>query len=78
VSAEGEAILISNATLTGDHLRFTVTTGIQGEEVRMSFDGRVSGNAMRGSMEVQGGTMAGRFDWSAQRDSRNPSDMRQH
>jgi hypothetical protein len=33
---------------------------------------------MRGSMEVQGGTMAGRFDWSAQRDSRNPSDMRQH
>jgi SAM-dependent methyltransferase len=78
VSAEGEAILISNATLTGDHLRFTVTTGIQGEEVRMSFDGRVSANAMRGSMEVQGGTMAGQFDWSAQRDGRNSSDMRQH
>jgi hypothetical protein len=29
-------------------------------------------------MEVQGGTMAGQFDWSAQRDGRNSSDMRQH
>ena len=73
VSAEGEAILIGNATLTGDHLRFTVTTGIQGEETRMSFDGRISGDVMHGSVEVQGGPMAGRFDWSAQRDGRSPN-----
>ena len=73
VSQEGEATLISNATLTGDHLRFTVTTGIQGEEVKMSFDGRVSGDAMRGSVEVQGSAMAGQHAWSAQRDGRSPS-----
>jgi SAM-dependent methyltransferase len=69
VSAEGEAILITNATLSGDHLRFTVVTGIQGEEVRMSFDGRVSGDAMRGSVEVQGGAMTGRHDWTSHRDA---------
>jgi SAM-dependent methyltransferase len=69
VSAEREAILITNATLTGDHLRFTVLTGIQGEEVKMAFDGRVSGDAMRGSVEVQGGAMSGRYDWTAQRDA---------
>jgi SAM-dependent methyltransferase len=77
INAEGQAILISNATLTGDHLRFTVTTENRGGEVRMSFDGRVNSDAMRGSVEVQGGTMAGRFDWSAQRDSRSPRDTRQ-
>jgi SAM-dependent methyltransferase len=77
VSADGEATLIGNATLTGDHLRFTATTGIRGEEVTMSFDGRVSGDLMRGSVEVQGGSMAGRFDWSAQRDGSNRTDTRQ-
>jgi SAM-dependent methyltransferase len=77
MNAEGEAILISNAILTGDHLRFTATTGIRGEEVRMSFDGHVSNDAMRGSVEVQGGSMAGRFDWSAQRDGSNRTDTRQ-
>jgi SAM-dependent methyltransferase len=69
VGEEGTATLITNATLMGDHLRFTVITGIQGEEVRMAFDGRVSGDAMRGSVEVQGGAMAGRYDWTSQRDA---------
>jgi SAM-dependent methyltransferase len=69
VSAEREAILITNATLTGDRLHFTVLTGIQGEEVKMSFDGRVSDDAMRGSVEVHGGAMAGRYDWTSQRDA---------
>jgi SAM-dependent methyltransferase len=67
LSAEGEANLISNATLSGEHLRFTVTTGSQGAEMTMAFDGQVSGNAMRGSVEVQGGAMAGRHDWTSQR-----------
>jgi SAM-dependent methyltransferase len=71
VSAKGEAMLIRNAELTGDRLRFTVTTSIQGEEARMSFDGRVSGNTMGGSVDVQSGPMAGRYAWTAQRDAEN-------
>jgi SAM-dependent methyltransferase len=77
VNAAGEAMLIRNATLTGDHLRFTVTTGIQGEEVQMSFDGRVSGEAMRGSVEVQGGAMAGRYAWTSQRQAASSRDAPQ-
>jgi SAM-dependent methyltransferase len=69
VSAERQATLITNATLTADRLRFTVITGIQGEEVQMSFDGRVSGDAMRGSVEIQGGALAGRYDWTSQREA---------
>jgi hypothetical protein len=66
VRAEGEDIPITNVTLTGDRLRFTVTTRAQ---ERMSFDGRVNGNAMRGSVEVQGGAMAGRHDWTSEREA---------
>ena len=72
VSAEREAMLITNATLTGDRLRFIVITDIQGEEVQMSFDGRVSGDAMRGSVEVHGGAIAGRYDWASHRDAASP------
>jgi SAM-dependent methyltransferase len=72
VNADGEAILLSNATLAGDHLAFTVTTGIQGQDVKMVFDGRVSGNTMHGRVDVQGGSKPGQFAWSAQRESRNP------
>ena len=72
VSAERDAILITNATLTGDRLRFTVLTGIQGQEVQMSFDGRVSGDAMRGSVEVHGGALTGRYDWASHRDAASP------
>jgi SAM-dependent methyltransferase len=57
-------IPITNATLTGDHLRFTVSTG---EKVKMSFDGRVDTNAMRGGVEVQGGATAGRYKWTSRR-----------
>jgi SAM-dependent methyltransferase len=73
LSAEGEALVIDNAVLTGDRLSFTVTTGTAAEEVKMAFDGRVSGDAIRGGVEVQGGPTAGRFDWSAQRDGRSPN-----
>jgi SAM-dependent methyltransferase len=77
VSTAGEAILISNATLTGDHLRFTVMTAIQGAAAKMSFDGRISGDAMRGSVDVQGGAMAGRYDWAAQRKAGGRIDTQQ-
>jgi SAM-dependent methyltransferase len=73
MNAEGEAILISNATLNGDQLGFSANVGKPGEEVTMVFNGRVSGDAIRGNVEVQGGTMAGRYDWSAQRDGRSPN-----
>jgi SAM-dependent methyltransferase len=67
---DGQDIPLSNATLTGDHLRFTVTTG---EQVKMAFDGHVKGQAMRGSVEAQGGAMAGRYAWASQRKAASAS-----
>jgi SAM-dependent methyltransferase len=67
ISADGEAVAITNATLTADRLHFTVTTDIQGQQVKMAFEGRAAGDAMRGSVEVQGGAIAGRYDWTSHR-----------
>jgi SAM-dependent methyltransferase len=72
VRMAGRDIPITDATLTGDHLRFTVATD---DQVKMSFDGRVDTNAMRGRVEVQGGAMAGRYDWTSQREAAGASSV---
>ena len=64
--AEAEDIPLTDVALTGDRLRFTVTTPAR---EKMSFNGRVDGGAMRGSVEVQGGAMAGRHDWTSEREA---------
>ncbi len=78
LNTEGEGSLITNATLTGDQLRFTAITGRQGEEVKLSFHGRVSGDAMHGRVEVEGGAMAGRYDWTSQREAAGTGQAPQH
>lgn len=72
---DGRDIPLTNATLTGDHLRFTVTTG---DQVTMAFEGRVKGQAMRGSVAAQGGAMAGRYDWTSQREAASAGSAAQH
>lgn len=61
---DGQDLPLTDVALMGNHLRFTVITG---DRVMMAFDGRVNGQAMHGSVETQGGTMAGRHDWTSQR-----------
>jgi SAM-dependent methyltransferase len=70
ISADGQDIPLTSATLTGDRLRFTATTG---DQVRMAFDGRVKGETMRGSVDVKGGATAGRHDWRSQREATSAS-----
>jgi SAM-dependent methyltransferase len=69
ISASGEETPITDATLTGDHLRFTVTTRGQSPSVKMSFDGRIATDIVHGNVKVQGGPMAGQHDWTATREA---------
>jgi SAM-dependent methyltransferase len=69
VSTNGGETPITNATLTGHHLRFTVTTGMQDQQVKMTFDGYASSNAIHGRVEVEGGAMAGQHEWTATREA---------
>ena len=66
MSTEGHDVPITNATLTGDHLRFTASPGGQSQ---MSFDGRVDANLLHGHVEIRGGALEGRHDWTAQREA---------
>jgi SAM-dependent methyltransferase len=59
-----DEVAISDVTLTGDRLRFTIA---RGNQVRMDFEGRVEGDAMRGRAEVRDGSSMQRHDWSAER-----------
>jgi SAM-dependent methyltransferase len=69
ISARGEELPITNATLTGDRLRFSVTSTGQSPPVKMSFDGRIADDIVHGSVEVQGGSVAGRHEWTATREA---------
>jgi hypothetical protein len=75
INADGQDIPLANATLTGDHLRFTATMG---DRVKMSLNGWGNGEAMRGSVDVQGGAMAGRYNWRLQCDSTSVSSAPPH
>ena len=66
--AEGQEVTLANATLTGDRLRFTLATDAQ---EKMSFEGQVTDEAMRGSVEVHNGGHSSRHDWAAQREAAN-------
>jgi hypothetical protein len=67
--AEDHEVPITNATLTGDQLRFTASLGGQAQ---MSFDGRIEANLLHGNVEIRGGVREGRHNWVAQRETVDP------
>ena len=70
ISSDAGETPITDARLTGDQLQFSAATGgAQGRQVKLSFNGRVSGNTMQGRVEVQDGESAGQQHWTAHRDT---------
>lgn len=65
---EGRRIRIKEAELTGDRLNFTVRYNEGNkQEVVMQFEGLVSGDTIHGNVEVTGGPLAGKYNWTARR-----------
>lgn len=71
VSVDGRESPITNTRLVGNQLSFTVTREIGGQKVTMRFSGRVSGDTITGTVDIQGGQFAGKRDWVAKRDKVN-------
>jgi SAM-dependent methyltransferase len=67
VLVKGEEVPIAAARLVGDQLSFTLTEDKDKEKVVMQFDGRIHGDDIAGSVEVQGGPFAGNTTWAAKR-----------
>jgi hypothetical protein len=71
-SQEGRQLSITDAKLTGDRVGFTVKykhDEPNKQEVVMQFNGQISGDTIKGTVEIRGGSFAGNYIWTA---SRNP------
>jgi len=67
VQMKGRETPIADAHLVGDQLSFTLREDGDNEKVKMQFNGRISGDDIAGSVEVQGGPLAGNYAWAARR-----------
>jgi len=76
VHVKGEKVPIGEARLVGNQLSFILRKKTDKERVVMSFNGRVQGDDIAGSIEVRGGPLAGDYPWAAKRQS-SPSSPRE-
>ena len=67
VEVDGKRLPIVDATLTGDRLGFGFARETDGKNVKMTFAGRIIGDALSGTVENQGGSATGKRDWTANR-----------
>ncbi|MBM4333181.1 MAG: methyltransferase domain-containing protein [Deltaproteobacteria bacterium] len=58
---------IEEALLAGDQLSFMFREEVDGQKVVMRFNGRISQDTIQGNVEVQGGPLAGDYQWNAKR-----------
>lgn len=67
VSIQGWQIRIREQSLKGNQLSFKVRYNTEGQNVIMRFNGRVNGDTIKGSLEIQGGPWAGKQQWTARK-----------
>jgi len=67
VQGKGHEAPIAAARLVGGQLNFTLREDTDKEQVVMSFNGRIHGDDIAGSVEIRGGPLAGNYTWAAKR-----------
>jgi precorrin-6B methylase 2 len=65
--ADGKKYTIPNITLTGDHLTFSRSETVQGQQGVIQFDGHIEGDTLKGTAGVKWGILARNFPIVAQR-----------
>jgi hypothetical protein len=68
IALDGSPIPISDTSLRGDHVRFTVDTQVAGQPKRIQFEGYVKGDVITGSQDMIDGQSASKSLWEAKRD----------
>ena len=68
VSVRGREIPIAEPRLAGDQLNFTFNEDMNNQKPVMRFNGRISGDTIRGNVVVQGGPSVGNYSWTAKRE----------
>ena len=67
VSFQGWEMRIRGQQLKGDHLSFRLRYNSEGQNIIMQFNGRVSGDTIKGNVEIQGGLWPGTQGWVAKK-----------
>jgi hypothetical protein len=75
--AGGQERRLEQVELRGDAISFVVTADIKGAPVRQEFKGRVNGDAIEGSVALEGARLQGTAEWSAARSERGARPDRQ-
>lgn len=70
LSVGGSPIPVSDAALTGDHLRFAVDIQTGGQKKIILFDGHIQGDRLVGSQDISDNRGTNAYTWEAKR---NPS-----
>ena len=67
IQVKGRKASIGDARLAGDQISFTFNDETKKQKTGMRFMGRISGDAIKGDVEIQGGPSAGNYSWNAKR-----------
>ena len=67
VRFENKEAIFLEPKLEGDQVSFAVISEYQGQSVRMKFNGRVNGDTITGSVDIQGSSFTGTQVWNATR-----------
>jgi SAM-dependent methyltransferase len=67
VNVKGRKASIGDARLVGDQISFMFNDDKKKQKAVMRFMGRISGDIIKGDVEIQGGPSAGNHNWTAKR-----------
>ncbi len=67
MNIKGRKFSIGEARLVGDRIRFLLNEDAKKQKTVMRFQGRISGDTIKGDQKVQGGPLAGHYSWTAKR-----------
>jgi hypothetical protein len=77
VRAGGRGVKLQGARLRGEEIRFSFSAEIDGAPVRHEFNGRVSGDAVSGTVQLSGARLQRQLEWNARRAARAPAASRE-
>ena len=71
VRVGGRSVTLQDARLRGDQISFNFSADVNGTPLKHEFSGRVTDNAINGSVNLSGSRTQGQHDWNATRSAKS-------
>ena len=76
ISGRGGETAIAEAKVKGDEISFQVTREFQGNKMTQKYNGKLSGDTIKGKMEFERDGQAQSRDWEAKRETEKPKEAK--